>query len=101
MHWVLTEALGAAVALHRATGDERWASRFAAWWAYAERYLIDRERGSWHHELDPGNRPAVSGPDSAPTWVGKPDVYHAVQAVLLPSLPLSPSFATALRNARS
>jgi sulfoquinovose isomerase len=90
MHWVLAEALGAAVALHRATGDERWQARFDEWWAYAERYLIDRERGSWRHELDPENRPAAG------TWVGKPDVYHALQAVLLPSLPLSPSFATAL-----
>lgn len=90
MHWVLAEALGAAEALHRATGDERWAARFDEWWAYAERYLIDRERGSWRHELDPANQPAAA------TWVGKPDVYHALQAVLLPGLPLSPSFATAL-----
>lgn len=97
MHWVLAEALGAAVALGRATGDERWAQRFDAWWEYAERYLIDRERGSWHHELDPSNQPAIGGPDSGVTWVGKPDVYHALQAVLLPGLPLTPSFATALR----
>jgi sulfoquinovose isomerase len=97
MHWVLAEALGAAVALYRATSDELWVRRFDAWWEYAERYLIDREHGSWHHELDPSNRPAVAGPDSTPTWVGKPDVYHALQAVLLPSLPLSPAFATALR----
>ena len=94
MHWVLAEGLGAAVALHRATGEQRWADAFDAWWAYAEQYLIDRERGSWHHELDPGNQPA--GGDLA-TWVGKPDVYHALQAVLLPGLPLSPSFATALK----
>jgi mannose/cellobiose epimerase-like protein (N-acyl-D-glucosamine 2-epimerase family) len=97
MHWVLAEALGAAVALYRATGDERWTARFDAWWEYAERYLIDTEHGSWHHELDPANQPAVAGPQSTVTWVGKPDVYHALQAVLLPGLPLSPSFATALR----
>jgi sulfoquinovose isomerase len=94
MHWVLAESLGAAVALHRVTGDQRWAEAFDAWWAYAEQYLIDRERGSWHHELDPSNEPAVG---AAATWTGKPDVYHALQAVLLPDLPLSPSFATALR----
>jgi sulfoquinovose isomerase len=94
MHWVLAEGLGAAVALHRVTGDQRWADRFDRWWAYAERYLIDAQRGSWHHELDPGNQPATG---SQVTWIGKPDVYHALQAVLLPSLPLSPSFASALR----
>jgi sulfoquinovose isomerase len=93
MHWVLAEALGAAVALHRVTGDERWAARFADWWEYAERYLIDVEHGSWHHELDPANRPADV---AEATWVGKPDIYHALQAVLLPGLPLAPSFASAL-----
>jgi sulfoquinovose isomerase len=92
MHWVLSEALAAAVALRRATGDERWARWFDTWWDYAERYLIDPERGSWRHELDQNNRPAAG------TWVGKPDVYHALQAVLLPRLPLSPSFATALQR---
>jgi mannose/cellobiose epimerase-like protein (N-acyl-D-glucosamine 2-epimerase family) len=37
--------------------------------------------GSWHHELDPDNRPASA------IWPGKPDVYHAYQAVLLTLLP--------------
>ena len=30
----------------------------ARWWELAERCFIDREHGSWHHELDPSNRPA-------------------------------------------
>ncbi|MEK1840907.1 MAG: sugar isomerase, partial [Pseudomonas sp.] len=42
------------------------------------------------HELDPQNRP------SADIWAGKPDLYHAWQAVLIPRLPLAPSMATAL-----
>lgn len=91
MHWVLAEGLGAAVALHRHTGDPVWAERFDTWWRYAREHLVDEARGSWRHELDPANRPA-SG-----TWAGKPDVYHALQAVLLPGLPLHPSFAMALR----
>jgi sulfoquinovose isomerase len=90
MHWVLAEALGAAVALERATGDQRWAGWFDIWWQYAQKHLIDTVQGSWHHELDPQNRP------SSVTWVGKPDVYHAFQATLLPRLPLSPAFAVAL-----
>jgi len=92
MHWVLAEALNAAVALHRATGEPRWSRWFGTWWEYAEHYLIDQERGSWHHELNSRNQP------SAITWAGKPDVYHALQAMLLPQLPLSPTFATALRT---
>lgn len=90
MHWVLAEGAAAATALHRVTGDERYAADAARWWAYADRYLVDHERGSWHHELDPANRP------TAETWPGKPDVYHAYQAALLPEVPTTPSFASAL-----
>ena len=32
------------------------------------------------------------------TWQGKPDVYHAFQATLIPRLPLSPTLAAALRD---
>jgi sulfoquinovose isomerase len=89
MHWVATEAIGAATVLHRVTGDETYAELYSTWWEYAQTYLID-PAGSWHHELSPDNHPA-SG-----TWSGKPDVYHAVQATLLPRLPLTPSFASAV-----
>jgi mannose/cellobiose epimerase-like protein (N-acyl-D-glucosamine 2-epimerase family) len=84
LHWVLCEAIGAAVALGE---DERQ----ARWWDVAERCFVDRERGSWHHELDPDNRPASR------IWPGKPDVYHAYQATLLPRLPFSPSLAESAR----
>lgn len=90
MHWVLAEAVSAASVLHRATGETRWARRYAQWWAYADRYVVDHERGSWRHELDPTNAPAAT------VWAGKPDVYHAYQAALAPDLPLAPSYATAL-----
>ena len=95
MHWVATEALAAASTLGQVTGDPAYAVCEDVWWSYAEQHLVDREHGSWHHELDPANRPAAG------TWAGKPDVYHAVQATLVPRLPVSPSFATALREGLS
>ena len=90
MHWVVTEALAAAATLHRVTGDPVYAICHEHWWGYAERHLLDREHGSWHHELGPDNRPGGG------TWAGKPDVYHAVQATLAPRLPAYPAFARAL-----
>jgi mannose/cellobiose epimerase-like protein (N-acyl-D-glucosamine 2-epimerase family) len=90
MHWVVAEAVNAAEVLGRATGDEQYRDDAARWWAYADRFLVDREHGSWHHELDADNRP------SGTVWPGKPDVYHAYQAALLPMLPVVPSFAAAL-----
>jgi sulfoquinovose isomerase len=90
MHWVVAEAIAAAAALRQRTGEGRYAKLAGSWWAYAEQYLIDRERGSWHHQLNPENE--VIGT----VWPGKPDLYHAVQATLLPRLPLAPGLAAAL-----
>jgi sulfoquinovose isomerase len=35
---------------------------------------------------------------AASIWSGKPDVYHSYQALLFPSLPLSPTAAVALAD---
>ena len=90
MHWVAAEAICAASALHAATGDARIAAPYQAWWDYVADHVIDREHGSWRHELDAQNAP------SATVWAGKADLYHAVQATLVPRLPLAPSLAAAL-----
>jgi sulfoquinovose isomerase len=95
LHWVACEAVLAADALHRRTGEDRFAAAAASWWDEIDRYFLDREGGSWWPELSPDMTPAAS------TWSGKPDLYHAYQAVLLPSLPLSPTAATALARRMS
>jgi mannose/cellobiose epimerase-like protein (N-acyl-D-glucosamine 2-epimerase family) len=92
MHWVAAEATAAAASLYRATGDERFAQFYEQWWDFINEKVRDEVGGSWWHELDELNQP------SAKIWSGKPDVYHALQATLIPRLPLSPSLATALHN---
>jgi sulfoquinovose isomerase len=94
LHWVLAEAVGAAAVLHRVTGDPEYRRRYDEWWQWAEDRLVDRDAGSWHHELDAAGRPAST------VKTGKADVYHAFQATLLPGLQLTPSLAGALRLAR-
>lgn len=91
MHWVAAEAVGAAAVMYQVTGDATWAKRYEQWWEYISTYLLDPETGSWHHELDADNEP------QGVTWPGKPDVYHAFQATLIPRLPVSPTMAAALR----
>ena len=93
MHWVACEGIAAAVALEKATGEDRFAETAAMIWEYVARFVIERP-GAWRHELSPANQPAGE------TWPGKPDIYHALQAVLLPGLPLAPSFAPALAQQR-
>ena len=90
MHWVAAEAVAAGASLHQHTGDFRYAELCRTWWEYIETYLMDRRYGSWHHQLDQDNRPIGT------VWPGKPDLYHAVQATLIPRLPLAPSLASAL-----
>ncbi len=92
-HWVAAEAVAAADTLATVTGEERYAGLAEVWWDWIDRFLLDHEGGSWFHELDTENRP------SGRTWVGKPDVYHAAQAVILPELPLSSSFGASARSA--
>ncbi|QNN54956.1 AGE family epimerase/isomerase [Nocardioides mesophilus] len=91
MHWVAAEAVAAAAVLHRRTGKERYARLYRTWWEYVDTALVDRDAGSWHHELDVHNQPAAT------VWPGKPDLYHAVQATLVPRLPLAPMPAAAVR----
>ncbi len=92
MHWVVAEATATAAALHQATGDESYARWYETWWEHIGSCFLDRKLGSWHHELSPRNQP------SGLIWNGKPDTYHALQATLIPRLPLAPTLATALRD---
>jgi mannose/cellobiose epimerase-like protein (N-acyl-D-glucosamine 2-epimerase family) len=107
-HWVICEAILAADALDRTSspastsspagaagasspaGPGTYASWLREWWQFVDRHVIDRVHGGWWHEL---------GPDLHPThtvWTGKPDLYHAYQALLFPSLPSSPCAALVL-----
>ncbi len=90
MHWVAAEALSAAAALRRATSDPRYAALEQAWWDHVDAHFVDRVDGSWWHELGPDLLP------SSTVWGGKSDLYHAVQATLIPRLPLAPSLVSAL-----
>jgi len=90
MHWVVAEATATAAALHSATGDPAYVAWYQTWWEHIADHFLDRELGSWRHELTAQNLP------SGATWDGKPDIYHAFQATLLPRLPLAPTLATAL-----
>ena len=94
MHWVVAEAIGAASTLAALTGEASYDDWARLWWAHVEECFVDRERGSWHHQLDPTNRPVAT------VWPGKPDLYHAVQATLVGRLPVSASFGGAIRKLR-
>jgi sulfoquinovose isomerase len=91
-HWVASEALATAYALWATTGDQAYGVEWHRLWAHVNETFIDREHGGWRHEID------VDGHLGRGTWSGKPDWYHAIQAVLIPLLPFGASFAATLRD---
>jgi mannose/cellobiose epimerase-like protein (N-acyl-D-glucosamine 2-epimerase family) len=91
--WPVAEAISTSSYLLRLTGKvvyETWYRRF---WDYASEVLVDHKRGGWYPMFDQENRPKVF------PWHGKPDIYHALQACLLPVLPVAPSFVGAIQSA--
>lgn len=92
MHWVVCEAIAAFEVLYKLTGDPTYEQNVSRWWNYVEQYFVDREYGSWFHELDSRNQVAQE------TWDGKPDIYHAYQACLIADLDPAASFAEAIRR---
>ncbi|GAB2603001.1 AGE family epimerase/isomerase [Pseudactinotalea suaedae] len=92
LHWVLCEALQAAVTWWHATEEPHYERLYNDWWALADTWFIDRQHGSWLHELDGRNRP------DGQIRRGKSDLYHALQATLAPYGGVFPAIA---ENARS
>jgi mannose/cellobiose epimerase-like protein (N-acyl-D-glucosamine 2-epimerase family) len=96
MHGVeamLAEAIGAAAVLSDVTGDPGYERDVQRWDEHATARFRDVVGGSWHHELTP------KGAVGATTWVGEPDVYHVVQALLIPRVPVRGSVAAGVRAA--
>lgn len=93
MHWTLAEAINTAAVLYRVTGEERYAQDYAAFMAYLDDKVLDHVNGSWFHQLDRNN--VLMGT----VWPGKSDLYHALQATLIPYHPVDLSIAPAVRKA--
>lgn len=90
MHWTLAEAINTSAVLYQTTGRQRYADDFAMFMAYLDEFVLDRENGSWFHQLDRNNQLIGT------VWPGKSDLYHAFQATLIPYLPADVSIAAAV-----
>lgn len=85
MQWVAAEAVLAAFTLWKITGEDQYLEDYYSWWQYIQDHVMDKEFGSWHHELD------AAAKVTTVTWSGKPDIYHAFNACILPLLPFKAS----------
>ena len=91
--WPCTEGIGAAHVLSEATGDAVYETWYRRIWDFSAARFIDREHRGWHPQLDD-----ALAPNADPFW-GKPDIYHALQACLIPLLPATGSVTKGLAEA--
>ena len=78
MHWTLAEAINTSAVLYRMTGKQQYADQYAEFLKYLDEFVLDKKNGSWFHQLDQNNQLLGT------VWPGKSDLYHALQATLIP-----------------
>ena len=88
--WPCCEAIGAAAFLNAIFEDPTYEDWYRRVWSFVAIRFIDRENGGWRAQLDESLRPN-SGP-----FFGKADIYHALQACLIPTLPTTGSVTRGL-----
>ena len=91
--WPICEGIGAAHFLHALDGDAFAEQSYRRFWDFAARHLIDRKRGGWTAQLDDELKPVTR------YFVGKPDLYHALQACLIPLYPAHGGLTQAMLEA--
>lgn len=91
--WPATEGLGAAAYLVAHDNDPFYENWYRRIWGFCTMHLIDHAQGGWHHELGPDLRPATG------FFTGKPDIYHALQACLIPLYPATGSLTRVIAEA--
>ena len=95
MHWTLAEAINTSAVLYRVTGDEKYKEDYAKFMEYLDEKVLDHKNGSWFHQLDRNNNLLGT------VWPGKSDLYHALQAMMIPYNELvGISIATAIKGGK-
>ena len=92
MHWTLCEAINTAAVLYHATGKKKYAMEYAEFMKYLDEVVLDHVNGSWFHQLNENNQ--LKGT----VWPGKSDLYHAVQATLIPYYAANLCIAVAVKE---
>lgn len=91
--WPVAEAIGAAAYIGAYDHDSYFQAWYRKLWDFAENHVIDHERGGWRSELSEDLRPVSR------LFAGKPDIYHALQACLIPLYPANGSLTRGIIEA--
>ena len=88
--WPCCEGIGAAAFLNSIFGDPLYEEWYRRIWSFAATHFIDREHGGWRAQVDDALRP------NSDPFFGKVDIYHSLQACLIPTLPTTGSVTRGL-----
>ena len=92
MHWTLAEAINTSSVLFHVTDNEKYAADYAEFMKYLDEKVLDHVNGPWFHQLDRENNLLET------VWPGKADIYHALQATLIPYYAPGLSIAVAVKK---
>jgi mannose/cellobiose epimerase-like protein (N-acyl-D-glucosamine 2-epimerase family) len=92
--WPCCEGIGAAAFLVGQGREALYEDWYRRIWGFASRHLLDRRNGGWRLQLDDSLAPVER------YFVGKPDLYHALQACLIPLYPADSSLTRCIARAR-
>jgi mannose/cellobiose epimerase-like protein (N-acyl-D-glucosamine 2-epimerase family) len=91
--WPCCEGIGAAAFLARLDSEGGYETWYRRIWDFAARRLIDRRNGGWRPQLGDDLQPKTG------YFVGKTDIYHALQACLIPLYPTNASLTRGIIEA--
>jgi len=83
--WPCCEGIGAAHFLNRIDGDPNYERWYRQIWSFISTFFIDHDNGGWRAQVDDDLKP------KADPFFGKVDIYHSLQACLIPTLPVTGS----------
>jgi mannose/cellobiose epimerase-like protein (N-acyl-D-glucosamine 2-epimerase family) len=91
--WPCCEGAGAAAFLNAIEADASYEEWYRRIWSFIAARFIDHDNGGWRAQVDDSLRP------SSDPFFGKVDIYHSLQACLIPTLPTSGSVTRGLLQA--
>lgn len=91
--WPMAEGVGAAAFLCEHLPSEFHETWYRKIWDSIARHFLDQDRGGWHEELTEDLVPSYT------LFAGKGDIYHALQACLIPLYPATGSLTKGIIEA--
>jgi sulfoquinovose isomerase len=91
--WPHCEAIGAAHWLAASSQDPYFEEWYRRIWGFCNNRFIDHAKGGWYPELGETLQPEPH------FFTGKPDIYHALQACLIPLYPAAGSLTRVIGKA--